>query len=395
MKTRNVVILVVVTSVISIAFTFLVVSAVRTNEQRMHREEVLLKKETAPAPVAQAVPQPDVNKTAILALFDVGKEDRRKKAIESVKKAMRDVPPYIGTGTKGYPFALKGQYEKAVQISEEEIRDNPDVVGPRYTLAWIYARTGNYNGATAVCNEALQRGPDFNNMRYIMGWVYAKQGKYEDALKTCEDALRIDPYSAMLYYAKGRIEDMFGHNDAAIAAYTRATSLKTDFTEAYVALGLLYFELGRYDDAIKTYRQVLGFNKYSPGAYLGLGLVYDQKGNYGAALTELKNAVTLGSFGAGSDNPKQPLTVSVGIDDAVIYNNIGILNDRLGNYSDALAAFNSAIAARPDYPDAYRGLVLTNLLLGDRESALESYDKLKSLDTEMANSLSAVVKEAK
>lgn len=391
MKTRNVVILAVVVSLISILSTYLIISHLRTTTQRICRQDVQPQKEIAPAPTVK----PAVSKEAVIALLDAGKEIRRKKAIEAFKKVMRDVPPYVGTGTKGYPFAVLGQYEKAIQIAQEEIRDDPDNADSRYTLAWIYANVGNYDGAIAACNDAIQRGPSFNKLRYILGWVYAKQGRYEDALKTCDDALRDDPYSATLYYAKGRIQDLSGRSDEAVESYSKAISFKSDFSEAYVFLGLLYTELGRYDDAIKAQKKAISFNRYGPAGYLGLGLVYDEMGNYQAALTQLQNAITLGSYGADVDSPKQPLTVSIGIDDAVIYSRIGVLNLRLGAYQDALAAFNNAIAARADFSEAYRGLTLTYLLLNDRASALKNYDKLKSFDMDLAHSISAVVDAGK
>jgi len=397
MKTKSVVILVVVVSVISIALTYLMVSAVKTNEQRMHREDASLEKATTPPPAMQAAPaQPVVTKDQVIALFNSRTEVKQKKALEAFKKVMRDVPPYVGTGTKGYPVALNGQYEKAAQITQSEIAENPTLVDPRYTLAWIYARAGSYDKAVTVCTDALQLGSAaFNKMRYILGWVQARQGKYDDALKTCDDALRVDPYAAAFYYAKGRIQDLNGRNDEAIESYLKAINLKSDYAEAYVCLGLLYTDLGRYDDAIKAQKQAVSLNRYGPAGYLGLGLAYDEKGAYQAALDQLNKAVTLGAFGTDADSPKQPLTLSIGIDDAVMYNRIGILNVRLGNYQDALTAFNSAVAARLDYADPYRGLVLTYLLLGNKELALKNYDKLKGLDAELANSVASLVGEGK
>jgi tetratricopeptide (TPR) repeat protein len=391
MKTRGVVILVAAVAAVSITLTYLFVSATYTNQQQNHSQDVRLEKEIAPVPSTEPVMKPAADKDAIIALLDVGKESQRKKAIEAFKRVMRDTPPYVGTGTKGYPFALLGQYEKAIQIAQEEIMDNPDNADSRYTLAWIYAKVGNYDGAISACNDGLQRGQAFNKLRYILGWVYAKQGKYDEALKACDDALRVDPYSATLYYAKGRIQDLFGRNDEAIESYSKATTLKSDFSEAYVFLGLLYTELGRYEDAIKAQQQAIRFNRYGPAGYLGLGLVYDEKGNYQAALKELQNAVTLGSYGTDTDSPKQPLTLSIGIDDAVIYNRIGVLNLRLGAYEDAIAAFNSSISARQDFSEAYRGLVLANLLLNDRETARKNYDKLKNMDADLAKSVAAFV----
>jgi tetratricopeptide (TPR) repeat protein len=367
-----------------------------TNKERINAQEVVLQKEAMPVPPATAAAaQPAVDKNEILALFDARTELQRKKTIELFKKAMLDVPPYVGTGTKGSPFALSGQYEKAAQIAQEEIRGDPDNVDSRYTLAWVYAKVGNYDGAIAACNEALQRGAGFNTLRYILVWVYAKQGRYEDALKTCDEAIRGDPYSATLYYAKGRIQDLVGRSDEAIESYLKAIGLKSDFSDAYVFLGLLYTELGRYDDAIKAQKQAISFNRYGPAGYLCLGLAYDEKGNYQAALTQLNDAVTLGSYGADVDSPKQPLTVSIGIDDAMIYNRIGILNVRLGSYNDAVIAFNNAIDARQDFPDAYRGLTLTYVLLGDRASALKTYEKLRNADAGLADSVAPFIGESK
>ena len=396
MKTRSVAILVVAAVAVSILSTYLIVSAIYTNQQRMPKMESLLEKETEPSPAATpVVSQSAADKGEILALLDARTEEQRKNTITAFKKVMRDVPPYVGIVTKGYPFAQDGQYEKAVQLTQEEINEHPDDVGPRYTLAWINARVGNYDKAITICDDALQLGASYNNMRYIMGWVYAKQGKYEDALKTCDDALRIDPYSATLFYAKGRILDLFGRNDEAIESYLKAVNLKNDFFEAYVCMGLLYTELGRYDDAIKAQKQAVSLNRYGPGGYLGLGLVYDEKGNYQAALAQLQKAITLGSLGADADSPKQPLTSSIGIDDAVIYNRIGILNIRLGSYQDAIIAFNNAIAARQDFADAYRGLVLADLLLNNKEAARKDYDKLRNLDTDLAKSVATFIEQDK
>ena len=396
MKTRNVVIVVLITNIVSIMITSLIVMAIRTDRQKTHEKEIIPAKQAPPVsetPIASE--RPTVNKDEILALFDSRTESQRKKVIESFEKVMRDVPPYVGTGTKGYPYALNGQYEKAQQIAEGEIQANPDGVDSYYTLAWIYARVGNYDRAALVCDNALRRGPEFNKMRYILGWVYARQGKYDEALKICDEALRGEPYSATLYYAKGRILDLLERSEEAIESYAHAIDLKKDFYEAYVFRGFLYTKLGRYDDAIKDQKQAIALSRYDPAGYLGLGLVYDQTGNYEGAVAQLDNAITLGSFGANTDSSKQPLTACIGIDDAVIYNRIGILNVRLGSYQDALAAFNRSITARQEFSDAYRGLVLTYLLLGDRQSAIKNYGKLEKLDTEMAKSVAAFVGQDK
>ena len=395
MKVQNVVILVVVTNIISISSTFLIMKSMPVQQQLNQKETVTAEKDAPALSQPSAVAQPAMDVNQLLALFNIRKEDNQKKTMEMFKKVMLDTPPYIGTGTKGYPYALQGDFQKALQITQNEINANSRSVESRYTLAWIYAKTGDYDGAIEACSNALMLGAEFNKMRYIMGWVYAKQGKYEDALKTCEDALSVDPYSALFYYGKGRIQDLFGHNEQAVESYLKAISLKSDFYDAYVFLGVLYTELGHYNDAIKAQKQAISIDKFGQAGYIALGLVYDKTDNYQEALTQFSDALRFVYYNRDPDPQNQPLTVKIGIDDAIIYNRIGVLNAMLGSYEDALIAFNKAIKARLDYPEAYRGLVLTYLLLNDRTSALKNYEKLKSLDKDLADSVAVVVGEGK
>jgi len=394
MKTQNVVIAVVVTNIVSILATALIVGGKQPEKSQLSPEPMAPTTAAAPVPAAPVVSvQPAVDKDKVLAFFDSIKNSRRKEAVAEFKKLMQDVPPYasLGTVTYGYRLALEGEYQKAIEATQKDINRAPERVDSVYTLAWIYAKVSDYDKALQVCSDALKGGAQFSKQNYIMGWVYAKQGKYEDALKACDAALSAEPYSPGLYYAKGRIEDIFGNQDKAIEYYLKAISLKDDFYSAYVYLGFLYTELGRYDEAIKTQKEAVALDKYGAAGYLGLGLAYDEMGNYQAALPQYQNAMTLGNFGAEASTVKKPLSVSLSIDDAVIFNRIGILNIRLGAYEEALAAFNQSLKARLEFHDAYRGLIMTSLLKGDKESAFQYYEKLKQANPEMAKTIAAFV----
>jgi tetratricopeptide (TPR) repeat protein len=230
-------------------------------------------------------------------------------------------------------------------------------------------------------------------MNYLLGWIYAKQGKYDDASKACDTALTAEPHSASLYYAKGRIEDLKGNTDKAVEFYTKTISLKNDFYTAYIFLGFLYTELGRNDEAVATFKQAIGLDRYKPAGYVGLGLVYDETNNYRAALKQYNDAITLGFVSVNVVTQNKSLLTTIGVDDAIIYNRIGILNIRLGDYQEARYAFSQAIEARQEFHESYRGLVLCNLLLGDKESAMKAYDEFKILDAEMAKSVAPFVKQ--
>lgn len=395
MKTRDTVIVIVITNIVSILIAVLIVSAMRTEQPQAAKEQPV-PVSVVPAQIAApaAVAKPSVNKDEIFALLDSGRKERRKEAVMEFKKVMQSVPPYtpLGTTATGYQTALDGDIKKALEITQEEITRDARRVDSHYTLAWIYAKVGDYDKAMKVCREAFLLGPDFYKLHFIEGWVYARQGKYEEAIKACDAILVHEPYSAALYYAKGRFADVAGQKDKAVEFYEKSISIQKDLYTPYIFLGFVYMELERDDDAVKTFKQAIGLDKYRAGGYAGLGLVYDNQGNYQAALTQYNNAITLGWVSMGSDTPTKSLTMTIEIDDAVIYNRIGTLNIYVEDYNAALRAFTRAIEVRQEYHESYRGLILTYVLMGDKESAVKNYNELKKLDPEQAKMVASFVK---
>jgi tetratricopeptide (TPR) repeat protein len=386
------VVVIAITNIISILAAVVITGAMRSKP--VNSVDLPAPKVEAPAPATlAAATKPAVTKDAVFTLLNSGTQERRREAIREFKKVMQGIPPYspLGTTATGYQVALDGDIKKAIEITQAEITRDARRVDSHYTLAWIYAKVGDYDSALNVCQEAIPKGGDFYKLHFIEGWVYGRQGKIDQALKACDAALANEPYSAMLYYSKGRIADASEQADKALEFYTKAISLQKDFYPAYIFLGFLYTELGRHDDAIKTFKQAIGLDKYRTGGYAGLGMVYDNQNNYQAALTQYNNAITLGWISMGSDKPNKTLVTTIEVDDAVIYNRIGILNIYMGNYNEALRSFTLAIQVRQEFRDSYRGLILTYVLLGDKESAVKYYNELKKFDGELAKTVASFV----
>jgi tetratricopeptide (TPR) repeat protein len=59
----------------------------------------------------------------------------------------------------------------------------------------------------------------------------------------------------------------------------------------------------------------------------------------------------------------------------------------LGKWKKAIESYKQVIRIDPDFALAHHNLGLASLALNDRDSALEQYEILKNLDTEMANKL--------
>lgn len=390
MKTQNVLMVMILTCGVSVAITYMAMRSPQPAPQPVASE---------PAPVAPvastAVQKPEVTQEQVMAIFGSETEARRKKTVDSFIKAMRDLPPFAGSGTRGYPVsvALEGNYDKAQELALKWIQDYPDSADAYYMQAWIFARTGNHDAAVRVCTERLAKGADYSKLRYLLVWVYARQQQYDTALKTCDEALAIEPNLPELYYAKGRILDVLDRHDESLQSYSRAIELNRDYAEAYLFRGLLYTLLGRYEPAIADQKEAIRLNKYEPSGYLGLGMIYDIIGDSQQAVEQMKNAIMLGSLTARTTEAKHPLAAGIGINDALIYTKIGILYLKLGEYDAARAAFRDSIVIGPPTADAYRGLSLAYLMLKEKDAAVENLGILKKLDPQGAVAVEELVNQ--
>jgi Flp pilus assembly protein TadD len=74
-------------------------------------------------------------------------------------------------------------------------------------------------------------------------------------------------------------------------------------------------------------------------------------------------------------------------EDSVALNYLGMLFESLDRTQDAVVAYKRAIAAKPDYAEAHYNLALLFLLLRDRNQAQREYDLLRSLNSDLADTL--------
>lgn len=92
----------------------------------------------------------------------------------------------------------------------------------------------------------------------------------------------------------------------------------------YVKDGTELLEQGEYQEAIEEFGKAVEKEKDAPEAYRGIGMAYYEMNEYELALENLQTALDLGAV-------KTP----------AVYNLIGVCDMNLGNYSDALEAFQT------------------------------------------------------
>ena len=160
-----------------------------------------------------------------------------------------------------------------------------------------------------------------------------------------------------------------GKYPEAADAYKKALGFDSSDAEALNGLGISYMKLKKYKETIEIYKQAISLGSDTAWVYSNLGLAYIEARMYKEALGPLTQAVSI--------MPE--------LEEA--HYNMGIAYKNLGMLKEAILSFKNAISINPGYRDAHFGLGLTFMDIKDKDSALEEYSLLKTLDPSLAEVL--------
>jgi tetratricopeptide (TPR) repeat protein len=176
---------------------------------------------------------------------------------------------------------------------------------------------------------------------------------YEDALKVFEKLLR-EGESAEVYYNIGYIKTAKGEYGEAIEAFRKATQLDRLFAKAYEGMGRAYKALGRTkeaetclnqaaeiylssekeEDAEGVLNEILEVNPDTINVYNTLGVLYRKKGEFQTAMKQYEKALKI--------HPDEPN----------IHYNIGRLHVDMKNLEAAKFHFKKALTYDPGFEEA-------------------------------------------
>jgi tetratricopeptide (TPR) repeat protein len=185
------------------------------------------------------------------------------------------------------------------------------------------------------------------------GMNLLETGDYEDALKVFEKLLK-EGESAEVYYNIGYIKTAKGEYREAIEAFRKATQLDRLFAKAYEGMGRAYKALGRTkeaeaclnqaaeiylssekeEDAEGVLNEILEVNPDTINVYNTLGVLYRKKGEFQTAMKQYEKALKI--------HPDEPN----------IHYNIGRLHVDMQNLEAAKFHFKKALMYDPGFGEA-------------------------------------------
>jgi Flp pilus assembly protein TadD len=232
-----------------------------------------------------------------------------------------------------------------------------------------HRQVGFWNNSITLFSHALEVSQDNPLACYNLGNAYDDLGRHPEAIDAYKRAIKTKPDHSDACYNLGNAYRSLGRYHEAIDAFKQAITIKPDFAYAYSNLGAAYGSLGRFHEAIQALEQAITIEPDHLDACLNLGNAYGSLGRYQQAIEAFNQATRI-----------KP-------DDPHAWCSLGNACGALGRYQQAVDAFKQAIKIKPDYTDPRYNLALTYLNIGDKPSALQQYETLKTLDEEMASEL--------
>ena len=197
--------------------------------------------------------------------------------------------------------------------------------------------------------------------------AYVRADRPARALASAERALSINPQSADALLWKGIALAASKRQREAIETLNQSLKGTPAFPLwAWSALGETYYALKLYPEAIAAYREALKLAPEDKGVRANLGLALKDGGHFTEALALFEKLK--------AESP----------DDAFPWRQIGFVHGYLAQPDKAIPAYERALAINPQQPKVWYALMEAYSQSGRRDDVRRTYDKLSSLDRNMA-----------
>ena len=302
------------------------------------------------------------------------------KASDRLERAARlDPTGAYSYNALGIAYLEQANYEQAILAFQDAMRLARRWAYPAHNLALAYTQLGDYDKAIETYKQAIERAPGFAYLPYNLGLVYQRLNRRKEAEKAYREAIakaeKLEPGPSELYLAHannalGYLKASSGRGDEAEKFYRLALTHSPDLLEARHNLAVLLsgeprrsqpdrtqeaFDLwrenlaqdpeyspsrislaralsrsGESSEAIRLYTKIVEALPNYVAARLALAELHEKASDPEAALEQLDQA-----------RARQP-------ENAVIFEQIGDLEQARGRTAQASNAYESALRFAPD-----------------------------------------------
>ena len=154
--------------------------------------------------------------------------DQRIKGCTAVIQSGRETTDNlaIAFNNRGFAYAEKGDYDRAMQDYDQSIQLNSQHATPFRNRGFAYAEKGDYDRAIQDYDQAIRLKPQDTLYWNNRCWARAIVGQLDSALADCNESLRLRPDAANAFHGRALVRLKSGSLDSAISDYDEALRLR-------------------------------------------------------------------------------------------------------------------------------------------------------------------------
>jgi|SRR5659263_64076 len=208
----------------------------------------------------------------------------------SEDKAYTDVFIWIN---KGNTFVETMMYSEAIQCYDKALEINPVMADVWNNKGLAMARIAKYEGAVTCYDKAIDLKPDDEEVIYNKGIALAHLGRTKESIECYERILEKNPLDASAWCTKGDILFESGDFEGALHAYDRSIEANSRDETVWNNRGLTLVKLNRLTEAIESYDKALEINPKVEKIWTNKGLAVAKMGQADVQIDLQKIALSI------------------------------------------------------------------------------------------------------
>lgn len=192
-------------------------------------------------------------------------------------QAGEEVPP------AGLKSEMAGDWEGALQVYRETLKDNPQRVDLWVRMADIQAHLGRPHEAVMSLLAAVEQQPDDAQLYRRLSEAQASNKQPAAALEACREASARAPADQGILRACAQLATWSGDYAQSEAYWNKILAADAENADARLGLARLYSWSGRYGKGLREYRAYLGKKPDDKAVHLEYAQAQTWKGDYQGA----------------------------------------------------------------------------------------------------------------
>ena len=287
-------------------------------------------------------------------------------------------------------------YHKALELYQKAQQLSPTSYWPQHFTGLCHLQLGEAQAALACFTNCISLREDYAWPRMLRGLCNAQLQRVDAALEDFDSAEELDGDLYNIPINRGVVLTVAGRFEEALIQFERAATLGPNAAQPHINIATAHFEIARQmSDAEAPYGQLPELERLQKSQeHYGLALdalaiaAQTDRAPDHPGIHQLRGRIeerTGNTQGALSSYQKHLTVEPNGVRRAFTLHRIGLIHFQLGNYNEALTAYEQAHQLTPNDGRIVRDLAETHLQLRNAEQASQRFDeyiKLVNADIE-------------